>query len=116
MSDLWEGVVQRLIFHFGLYKVAPELKNFHEYIQDFFVWKYKQTEEITKDVKFLESLKEYVWIFSKRFEQLFNFANSIIFAKSKNCSKHPEKICMYFLTNFKNFLFLVIFAIRLLLS
>ena len=50
-------------------------------------------------------------MFFKRFEQLFNFANSIIFTKSKNCSKHPEKICMYFLTNFKNFLFLVIFAI-----
>ena len=67
-------------------------------------------------MKFLESLKEYVLIFSKRFENLFNFANSIIFAKSKNCLKHPEKICMCFLTNFKNFLLLLIFAISLLHS
>ena len=35
---------------------------------------------------------------------------------SKNCSKHSEKVCMYSLINFKNFLFLVIFAISLLLS
>ena len=71
---------------------------------------------MTRNKKFLESLKEYVWIFYNRFEQLFNFANSIIFVKSKKCSKLPEKICMYSLTNFKNFLFLVIFAISLLLS
>ena len=47
----------------------------------FFVRKYEQTEEITKNEKFLELLKEYVWIFWKRFEQLFDFANGIIFAK-----------------------------------
>ena len=40
--------------------MALELQNFHEYIQDFFVRKYKQTEEITKNVKCLEALKEYV--------------------------------------------------------
>ena len=47
----------------------------------FFVRKYEQTEDITKNEKFLELLKEYVWIFSKRFEQLFDFTNGIIFAK-----------------------------------
>ena len=97
-------------------KWLPNYKIFTNTCRIFFVTKYKQTEEITKNNKFLESLKEYVWIFLHRCEQLFNFANSIIFAKSKNCSKHPEKICMYSLTNFKNFLFLVIFAISLLLS
>ena len=60
MSELQEGVVQRLIFDFGLYKMAPELQHFLEYIQDFFVRKYEQTEEITKKEKFLESLKECV--------------------------------------------------------
>ena len=83
--------------------MAPELQNFHEYSQDYFVRKYKQTEEITTNKNFLESLKEYVWIFSKRFEQLFNFANSIMFAKTKNCSKHPEKMCMYSLKILRTF-------------
>ena len=58
MSELWQGVVQRLIFHFGLYNMALKLRNFHEYIQDFFVRKDSQTEEITKNKKFLESLEE----------------------------------------------------------
>ena len=56
-------MVESLIFHFGLYKMAHELQNFHEYIQDFFVRKHELTEEITKNGKFLESLKEYVRIF-----------------------------------------------------
>ena len=84
--------------------MAPELQNFHEKFRILFVRKYEQTEKITKNEMFLESLKEYVWIFSKHFEQLFNFANSIVFSKWKNCFNQPEKICMYSFTNFKNFL------------
>ena len=97
-------------------KWRPNYKIFTNTFRIFFVWKYKQTEEITKNKKFLKSLKEYVSIFSKRFEQLFNLANSIIFAKSIICSKHPDKIWIYSLTNFKNFLFVFIFAISLLLA
>ena len=72
--------------------MAPELQNFHKYIQDFFVWKYKLSEKITKNKKFLKLVKEYKQIFSGWFEHFFYFKRIMLFPKLKSCSKRFEKI------------------------
>ena len=43
--------------------------------------------KITKSKKFLQWVKKYIKIFSGRFEQFFDSAKIMLFAKLKNCLK-----------------------------
>ena len=69
--------------------------------------------KITKNKKFLKLVKEYIQIFVGCFEQFFDFAKIILFAKLKSCSKRFEKIQTYSLSDSKNFTFLVISSVFL---
>ena len=69
--------------------------------------------KITRNKKFSKSVKEYIQIFSGCFEQFFDFAKIMLFAKFKSCSKRFEKIQTYSLSDAKNFLFLVISSVCL---
>ena len=68
--------------------------------------------KITKNKKFLKLVKEYIQIFSGCFEQFFDFAKIMLFAKLKSCSKRFEKIQTYSLSDSKNFSFLIISSVK----
>ena len=81
--------------------------------ENFFLEKNRLMAKITTNKKFLKLVKEYIQIFSGFFEQFFNFAKIMLFAKFKSCSKRFEKIQTYSLSDSRNFLFLVISSVCL---
>ena len=81
--------------------------------ENFFLERNRLMAQITKSKKFLKLVKKYIHIFSGCFEQFFDSAKIMLFAKLKSCSKCFEKIQTYFLSDFKNFLLLVISSVCL---
>ena len=81
--------------------------------ENFFYESNSLMEKISKNKKFLKLVKEYIQIFSGCFEQFFDFAKIMLFAKLKSFSKRFEKIQTYTLNDSKNFLFLVISSVCL---
>ena len=87
-----------------------------EDIENFFLESNRLMAKITKNKKFLKLVEEYIKKISECFEQFFDFAKIMLFAKLKSCSKRFEKIQTYSLSDSKNFLFLVIFSVSLYLT
>ena len=55
--------------------------------------------KITKNKKFFKLVKEYIQTFLGCFEQFFDFAKIMLFAKLKSCSKRFEQIQAYSLSD-----------------
>ena len=81
--------------------------------ENFFLERNRLMAKITKSEKFLKLVKKYIQFFSGCFEQFFDFAKIMLFAKLKSCSKSFEKIQKYSLSDSKDFLFLVISSVCL---